>query len=151
MKDRPPRRSRATVRNRYRYIELMGKRGGKVLVHAAPATTAAATSSSTTTSPMRWDIEILGNMMIGCGASRNDNRRELSRFDPLPLPRLQPSSQSNAAADCNDGDDAADSVVQQLMSLVISNRRRMARDIIDGKAIVAPKSTMPGYIASTTY
>lgn len=130
-----------------------GNGGGKVLVHAAPATTAAATSSSTTTSSMKDDgiIEILDNMMIGCGASRNDNRRELSRFDPLPLPRLQPSSQSNAAADCNDGDDAADSVVQQLMSLVISNRRRMARDIIDGKAIVAPKSTMPGYIASTTY
>jgi len=122
-------------------------------VHAAPATTAAATLSSTTTSPMKDDgiIEILGNMMIRCGASRNDNRQELSRFDPLPLPRLQPSSQSNGAADCNDGDDAADSVVQQLMSLVISNRRRMARDIIDGKAIVAPKSTMPGYIASTTY
>jgi hypothetical protein len=50
----------------------------------------------------------------------------------------------------NNDDDAVDTIVEQLQSLVITNRQQMSQDIINGKTIVAPKSTTPGYIATNT-
>jgi hypothetical protein len=125
--------------------------GGKIVLHAAPTTT----SSSTTSSTNNEDgiIEILNNMMIGISGSQV-NRRELLRFDPLPQLQLS-SSQSKVNTTTtphshNNDDDAVDTIVAQLQSLVITNRQQMAQDIINGKTIVAPKSTTPGYIASNT-
>lgn len=123
--------------------------GGKILLHAAPNTNT--TSSASTTSSTNKDdgiIQILNNMMIGISGTQT-NRQELLRFDPLPQLQL-PSPQSKTTTpnyNNNDvDDDAVDTIVEELMSLVITNRQNMARDIINGKTIVAPKSTTPGYI-----
>lgn len=125
---------------------------GKIVIHAAPTTSS---SASTTSSTNKEDgiIDILNNMMIGISGS-NSNRRELLRFDPLPQLPLSSSQTNNSKTttpDCNDDDDSIDTIVEQLMSLVITNRQIMAQDIINGKTIVAPKSSTPGYIASTSY
>jgi hypothetical protein len=126
---------------------------GKIVIHAAPTTSS---SSSTTSSTNKEDglIDILNNMMIRISGS-NSNRRELLRFDPLPQLTLSSSQTNNsktATPDSrnDDDDDSIDTIVEQLMSLVITNRQIMAQDIINGKTIVAPKSSTPGYIASTS-
>jgi hypothetical protein len=127
--------------------------GGKIVIHAAPTTS----SSSTTSSTNKEDgiIDILNNMMIGISGSKS-NRRELLRFDPLPqLPLSSSQTNNNITTSPNgnndDDDDSIDTIVEQLQSLVITNRQIMAQDIINGKIIVAPKSSTPGYIASTSY
>jgi hypothetical protein len=59
--------------------------------------------------------------------------RELLRFDPR--------------GDFESNEDV-DDVIVQLRSLVDWNRRRMARDIEEGRAIAVPKSpASPGYVA----
>jgi hypothetical protein len=131
--------------------------GGKIVIHAA--STNNATSSSSTTSSMNKEdgiIDILNNMMIGISGF-NSNRRELLRFDPLPQLPLSSSQINNSKTTTPDSrnddsidDYSIDTIVEQLQSLVITNRQIMAQDIINGKTIVAPKSSTPGYIASTS-
>ena len=128
--------------------------GGKIVIHAAPTNTTSSSSTTSSTNKEDGIIDILNNMMIGISGSKS-NRRELLRFDPLPQLPLSSSQTNNsktATPDSrNDDDDSIDTIVEQLQSLVITNRQIMARDIINGKTIVAPKSSTPGYIASTSY
>jgi len=121
--------------------------GGKIVIHAAPTNTTSSSSTTSSTNKEDGIIDILNNMMIGISGSQT-NRRELLRFDPLP--QLS-SSQTNNSKTTTPDDDSIDDIVEQLQSLVITNRQIMARDIINGKTIVAPKSSTPGYIASTSY
>lgn len=127
--------------------------GGKILLHAAAPTNTTTSLASTALSSMNKDngiTEILNNMMIGIsGSSQTNSRQELLRFDPLPT--LQLSSSKTATTSNYNNNNDEDTIVEDLMSLVITNRQNMAQDIINGKTIVAPKSTTPGYIASTTY
>ena len=128
--------------------------GGKIVIHAAPTNTTSSSSTASSTNKEDGIIDILNNMMIGISGSKS-NRRELLRFDPLPQLPLSSSQTNNsktATPDSrNDDDDSIDTIVEQLQSLVITNRQIMAQDIINGKIIVAPKSSTPGYIASTSY
>ena len=99
--------------------------GGVVRLYASPSP-----------SPSPPGSGFLGEMMTAMTGGAGTGR-ELLRFDPL--------SRGRGDFEPNEG---VDDVIVQLRSLVDWNRRRMARDIEEGRAIAVPKSpASPGYVA----
>jgi hypothetical protein len=96
--------------------------GGVVRLYASPSPLPPSSGSG-----------FLGDMMTAMTGGIAGTGRELLRFDPR--------------GDFESNEDV-DDVIVQLRSLVDWNRRRMARDIEEGRAIAVPKSpASPGYVA----
>lgn len=107
-------------------VTSIGGGGGQIVLHAAPVAP-----------PSKDEGGSISKILSGMMMTGGNRRRELLRFDLLS---------------CRLGDkpdeDNVEKVITRLKSIVVTNRRKMAKDIIDGKAIVAPKSTVPGYVTS---
>jgi hypothetical protein len=111
----------------------MWNAGGVVRLYAAPS--APSSSSSSSSSASSGAGFITGMLMNATGFGR-----ELLRFDPLSR---------GGRADSESNDDV-DDVIVGLKSLVDWNRRRLAKEIEEGRAMVVPKRTpasSPGYVA----